>query len=113
MYTYNALVTSVFDGDTFRADVDLGFGIWKRNESFRLWGLDAPEIAGDKSGKGKAARDALRALILNKEVTITTKVDRQEKYGRYLAKVTVIQGEKEVDVNLYMIEVGYAVSRFY
>lgn len=45
MYTYKATVTSVYDGDTFNATVDLGFNI-SINETFRLFGLNAPEVRG-------------------------------------------------------------------
>ena len=42
MYTYNAKVDRVIDGDTVDALVDLGFDTWK-NVRIRFQGIDAPE----------------------------------------------------------------------
>lgn len=39
-YRYSATVTAVHDGDTFTADVDLGFGVWLRKQTFRLLGCN-------------------------------------------------------------------------
>ncbi len=49
MFTYNAIIRSVYDGDTFRADMDLGFGIMNKGNQgkgaiFRLAGLNTPEM---------------------------------------------------------------------
>lgn len=46
MYTYRALVKSIYDGDTLRADIDLGFGVILADQSLRLLGIDTPEIKG-------------------------------------------------------------------
>ena len=32
MWTYRAKVIRVVDGDTVDVDIDLGFGIWQKNE---------------------------------------------------------------------------------
>jgi len=36
MYTYEALVTGVYDGDTITVDMDLGFGVAFRKQKIRL-----------------------------------------------------------------------------
>ena len=41
MYTYNATVTKVVDGDTIDALVDLGFDTWKQVR-IRLNGINTP-----------------------------------------------------------------------
>ena len=94
MYTYKATVTSVYDGDTFNATVDLGFNI-SINETFRLFGLNAPEVRGTEKELGKISRDRLRERILNKEITIRTYKDSKEKYGRYLAEIFI--GEESIN----------------
>ena len=33
----------VVDGDTVDVDIDLGFGIWIRNQRIRMYGIDTPE----------------------------------------------------------------------
>ena len=43
MYEYNCKIVKVVDGDTVDVDIDLGFGVWMRNERVRLYGIDAPE----------------------------------------------------------------------
>ena len=108
LYQYEARIVSVYDGDTVRADVDLGFNTWRRNERFRLFGIDTPELWGvsdEVKARGIAARDALRDRILDKDVLICTIKDRTGKYGRYLARIFV-EGE---DVNAWLISSGHAV----
>ena len=43
MWTYRAKVVRVVDGDTVDVDIDLGFGIWQKNERVRIMGIDTPE----------------------------------------------------------------------
>src|SRR5215207_4296576 len=113
LYEYEAVVISVHDGDTVRADIDLGFGIWKRNEPLRLLNLDAPEVYGEEKPLGIVSRDALRDRILGKAIVLRTvkpvdpivNHDKRDKYGRYLA---VIWDEFGC-VNDWLIEAGYAV----
>ncbi len=94
-YTYKARVTEVYDGDTITADIDLGFHVWLHGEKLRLFGIDTPEIRAranrpvnaTEKARGLAARDALRDLILGKEVELCTIKDKKGKYGRYLARI--------------------------
>ena len=111
-YTYKAEVTGVYDGDTITADIDLGFHVWLRGEKLRLYGIDAPEIkaranrpvnAAEKA-RGLAARDALRNLILGKEVVLCTIKGKQGKFGRYLARIEI----EGLDVNIWLVTNGYA-----
>ena len=106
LYHYRALIISVYDGDTVRADIDLGCKVWIRNEPLRLLGIDAPEIRGEERPRGLVSRDFLRELILGKEVFIRTLKDRKGKYGRYLAEI-YLEGEDR-SVNQIMIDSGMA-----
>src|SRR5690349_19100312 len=111
MYEYNAVIRSVYDGDTCRADVDCGFGIWTANQSLRLLGIDAPELGTDQ---GKAARDHLRQMLpVGANVVIRTVKDETEKYGRLLANITAtgVDGDS-YNVNQRMISDGMAVPYF-
>ncbi len=103
MYQYKAQIIDVYDGDTVTAMVDLGFYHFQQMK-FRLYGINTPEIRGEEREQDIVVRDILRAMILDKEVTINSYKDRQEKYGRYLANI-VIDG---LDVNLWLVENGYA-----
>ncbi len=107
-YQYQANIVDVHDGDTVRADIDLGFNIWRHNEPLRLNGIDAPELRGASKDAGILARDALREKVLGKHVTICTIKDRQEKYGRYLANIYV---DDEL-INDWMISQGFAKPYF-
>ncbi|MBA2707481.1 MAG: thermonuclease family protein [Gemmatimonadaceae bacterium] len=116
LYEYQAIITSVYDGDTVRADIDCGFHVWKRGEHLRLMGINSPELRGETRDTGLRARDALRERILGKPVWLKTEkpsvtvfpagADMRDKYGRYLATIWDADG----DVNAWMIEQGHAVS---
>ncbi|MCB0287156.1 MAG: nuclease, partial [Calditrichaeota bacterium] len=62
-YHYQAIVTSVYDGDTCTVDIDLGFSMWIKGEKLRLFRINAPEIRGAEREKGLVSRDFLRELI--------------------------------------------------
>ena len=106
MFEYTARITAVYDGDTVTADIDLGFGVWKRKETLRLWGINAPEMRGSTLEKGRRSRDALRSKVLNLEVRIVTIKDSQDKYGRYLALIYV----DTLNINQWMLAQGLAVD---
>ncbi len=102
LWEYRGVIVSVYDGDTLRADIDLGFGIWKRGESLRLFGLDTPELHGETRVAGLYARDALRDRLpagkpcwvrTIKPSTLTVpQIERREKYGRWLATIWDSEG---------------------
>ena len=105
LYTYRAVITSVYDGDTVTADIDLGMKIWLRSERLRLWGIDTPELnRGTKRQAARQTRDFLRSQILGQKVIIKTIRDRKGKYGRYLA--VIYKGQ--VNINDLMISESYA-----
>ena len=43
MFEYNFKLIKVVDGDTVDIDIDLGFGVWLKNQRIRLIGIDTPE----------------------------------------------------------------------
>lgn len=105
LFTYRAVITSVYDGDTVTADIDLGMKIWLRGERLRLWGIDTPELhRGNNRKQARRARDFLRDLILDQKVIIKTIKDRKGKYGRYLA--VIYKGE--LNINELMVSEAYA-----
>ena len=107
---YNYLVDNiqVYDGDTIRADIDLGFGIWARNQKLRLAGINTPELnSKDPQEKVKAyeVRDYIRDLLKNNDQTaVRTIHDKKGKYGRWLA-ILFIDG---ININEMLIELGMA-----
>ena len=107
-YVYRARVISVYDGDTITAVLDLGMSL-TRKVSCRLAGIDTPEIrtkvAGEKEA-AYAARDRVRGLVLDKEVTIQS-IAKPDKYGRLLVKVWTEDG---LCINDLLIEESHAIA---
>lgn len=97
---YEAKVIEVTDGDTVIVEIALGLDVSKK-EHARLLGIDAPEMNTDE---GKKAKEYLERKIKNKSVTILTKEDKREKYGRLLCEIIL----EERNVNKLMIERGFA-----
>jgi micrococcal nuclease len=111
MYTYTAYVTKVYDGDTVTVDIDLGFGVWLRNQKLRLFGINAPEVrktrgvTDDEKEFGKIVRDYVSELICYKKITIKTIEDKKGKYGRWLAKVNIVPGDQTLNNHLLDCEI--------
>ena len=113
LYYYLANVVSVYDGDTIRADIDLGLSTWVKNEKIRLARINAPELRGSEREAGLKSRDYLRELILKKEVMLQTIKDRKGKYGRYLAEIWLEREGEWINVNDLMVDLGYAAYHKY
>ena len=115
MWTYRAKVVRVIDGDTVDVDIDLGFGIWQKNERVRIMGIDTPESrTRDKIEKkfGLAAKAKLKS-ILGKDTVLKTTInkkglDMKGKFGRVLGDF--LQDDKSVAKT--MCETGHAVTYF-
>tara|TARA_B100000482_G_scaffold190172_1_gene172897 strand:+ start:429 stop:863 length:435 start_codon:yes stop_codon:yes gene_type:complete len=115
MWTYRAKVVRVIDGDTVDVDIDLGFGIWQKNERVRIMGIDTPESrTRNKIEKkfGLAAKAKLKSLLGKTTVLKTTinkkGVDMKGKFGRVLGDF--LQNDKSVAK--IMCETGHAVVYF-
>ena len=105
-YIYAADVVRIIDGDSIVLKADLGFEVWI-SKSFRLNGIDTPEIKTKVENEKKhalIARDALSERILNKIVRLENV--ESEKYGRLLADVYLDND----NLNEWMIEKNYAVK---
>jgi micrococcal nuclease len=104
LYTYKAIVTDVYDGDSFTVDIDLGLNVWLRGVKLRLARIDTPEIQGDEREIGLQVRDYVRMRLLNKEVVLKTDKDKTGKYGRYIAEVMV----GDLNFNNHLLEIELA-----
>ena len=109
-YHYNALVTHVVDGDTIHCDIDLGFGVYLKNQVFRFYGLNAPETKGATRQAGLDSKKFIENLLVNKNIIVVSIKDKKEKYGRYLAKIYVQESNGYVDVNNLLLEKKLAVK---
>jgi len=115
MWTYRCKVLKVVDGDTVDVDIDLGFGIWQKNERVRIMGIDTPESrTRDKIEKkfGLAAKNKLKSL-LGKTAVLQTTInkkgeDMKGKFGRVLGDFLI----KDKPVSEIMCQEGHAVAYF-
>ena len=108
MYEYAVKIVKVVDGDTVDVDIDLGFGIWLRNERVRLFGIDTPESrTRDKVEKryGLIAKNFLKES-LGKTSVLRTKKDGKGKFGRILGEFIVYDSSTDSyrSVNKIMID---------
>ena len=89
MYTYNAKVERVVDGDTIDALIDLGFYTFKRMR-IRLFDIDAWESRTKdlvEKEKGLAAKDRLIELLEANDNKFILKSKGTGKYGRCLGEI--------------------------
>ena len=115
MYEYKCNIVKIVDGDTVDVDIDLGFGVWMKDERVRIMGIDTPESrTRDKVEMkfGLASKAKLKSL-LGKTGVLKTQVnkngeDMKGKFGRILGDFQV--GAKMV--TQIMCEEGYAVPYF-
>ena len=115
MYEYKVNITRVVDGDTVDVDIDLGFGMWIKDERVRMMGIDTPESrTRDKVEKkfGLASKERLKSM-LGKKGILKTQVnkkgeDMKGKFGRILGDF-VVDDKMATEI---LVEEGYAVAYF-
>lgn len=83
------VVTSVHDGDSFRAG----------EQAFRLWGIDSPELG---QRWGTAAREALRELLTGADAVMI------ERHGTSWKRIVVRAESGGKDVSLELLKMGLA-----
>jgi len=110
LYYYRAKVTSVYDGDTFRADVDLGMSITVKNQNFRIADIDTPEVRGVEREDGLGVAEYVRMILQGQDVLINTM--KTGKYGRWIAWVWVPNNSllnEDESLGEHLLKIGYAV----
>ena len=115
MYEYKCNIVKIVDGDTVDVDIDLGFGVWMKDERVRIMGIDTPESrTRDKVEKkfGLASKAKLKSL-LGKTGVLKTQVnkngeDMKGKFGRVLGDFLY----KGKPVSKIMCREGFAVPYF-
>jgi micrococcal nuclease len=113
---YDVVLLKCVDGDTVDVDIDLGFGIWLKDERVRIMGIDTPESrTSDKVEKlfGTAAKNRLKELLKDGGKLITTEdksgEDMKGKFGRILGDFRAPDGRLVTDI---LIEEGHCVAYF-
>ena len=117
---YDVVLLKVVDGDTVDVDINLGFGVWLKDERVRIMGIDTPESrTSDDVEKlfGLAAKDRLKQLLHEGGKLITTEdksgEDMKGKFGRILGDFYVERWEgKKERVTDILIEEGHCVAYF-
>ena len=98
MYEYNCKIVKVVDGDTVDVDIDLGFGVWMRNERVRLYGIDAPESRTrdlEEKKYGLASKKYVEDLMpVNSIQVLKTMKDTVGKFGRVLGVFVLPSGNR-------------------
>ena len=115
MYEYKVNIIKIVDGDTVDVDIDLGFGMWIKDERVRMMGIDTPESrTRDKVEKkfGLASKERLKRM-LGKKGILKTQVnkkgeDMKGKFGRILGDF-VVDDKMATEI---LVEEGYAVAYF-
>ena len=108
MYEYKCKMVKVVDGDTIDVDIDLGFGVWMRNQRIRMHGIDTPESRTrdlEEKKYGLAAKDFLIKWTNAGGLTLKTHKDDRGKFGRILGEIWCF----DTNVNVKMIEEHHAV----
>lgn len=115
MYEYKCLINRVVDGDTVDIDIDVGFGIWIKDERVRVMGIDTPESRTRdlvEKAFGLASKERLKELIPEGTIQILkTEVDKsgedaKGKFGRILGDF-LVEGKRITET---LIEEGHAVA---
>ena len=110
MYEYQCKVVKVVDGDTVDVDIDLGFGVWLRDERVRLYGIDTPESrTRDLVEKkyGLAAKEFLTKMLDDEGgIILKTHKDAEGKFGRILGELWY---GREHNINQLLVDNHHAV----
>ncbi len=85
MTVYPVTILDVVDGDTLHVEIDLGFRVSVK-ETIRMDDIDAPELNTPEGIASKAFLKQTLNTIGNKG-TLTSR--GQDKYGRWLALITI------------------------
>ncbi len=116
MYEYPCKIIKVIDGDTADVDIDLGFGVWLKNQRIRFYGIDTPESRTSDAEEKKyglvAKAFVQQHLPKGGKSTLITHKDAVGKYGRILGEFRVHDTVTGTDVilNQMMIERHYGVA---
>ncbi len=113
---YDVVLLKAVDGDTVDVDIDLGFGVWLRNERVRIMGIDTPESRTSNEVEklfGAAAKKRLKELLENGAILVTTEEasgeDMRGKFGRILGDFKTPDGRMVTEV---MAAEGHCVPYF-
>lgn len=94
LYTYQARLLHVVDGDTVDLEVDLGFYL-RTSLRFRLLGVDTPELRA-RGPEGEQAKRFVEDWFSSRatgEWPFTIQTSKTDSFGRWLASIQDDSGE--------------------
>lgn len=115
MFEYRCELIKVVDGDTIDIDIDLGFGVWMRNQRIRMYGIDTPESRTrdlEEKKYGLAAKAFLTEMLDDSHLILKTHKDERGKFGRILGEIWRTTNFADQSINNYMIEKHHAVAYY-
>lgn len=110
-HTFKGMVVGVYDGDTLDVHIEpfpahKGFRIFAEKRC-RLARINAPEMKDPNPAIVKAAiaaRDWIRAKVLNKEVTVA--LGSPDTYERYITELYYMDGKTQINLNDELLSKG-------
>lgn len=106
-----AKVLNVIDGDTIKVEMDLGWGVFKR-DSVRVLGINSPELRvkidalwPEIEWPGLKALEAAKQFLDIGEQSVTIVSKQLDKYGRTLGDVILPDG---TSLGILMMQAGWA-----
>ena len=115
MYEYRVIIDRWVDGDTVDVDIDLGFGVWLKDQRVRLYGINAPESRTrdlEEKKLGLAAKDFCKNFCKEGEYAklVCKKYDSKGKFGRILGEIWSITNYADKSLNEYLLDKGHATE---
>ena len=111
LYHYKVHVTSVYDGDTFTGDIDLGFHLNMTRKKFRILRVNAPEVRGKEKEEGLKVAAVVRQMLEHKDVVIESK--GTDSFGRILAEVYYLDSGQWTNLSDWLVKNKHAVYKSY
>ena len=134
-YVYRGYINEIYDVDTMRADIDVGFKMWRGGETLRLFATNGYEIKRSSSKgidaahvkRGFECRDILmRALGLDPNdyarsaryqtidppVSVVIETVKGRDFGKY-GRLLAIVHKNGVNINEFIIRAGCSPVELY
>ena len=117
LYTYKLFNVQVIDGDTIKADINVGFDIVLKNRKIRLAGINAPETSKTIKGapnlklsEGIKSKEIVASALMALSTTILFKsLEKEDVFGRCLGIVFFLDKDNNfVNLNDFLFTQGYA-----
>lgn len=103
-------IVKIVDGDTFDAEIDLGFDIVVKKR-IRIEGIDSPESRGGSEEDKQFAKIATEWLSTRLgsavDLHVSPSTDRHDPYGREIA---IVSDSSSPDIGIEMIQQHHAVA---